>query len=73
MRSIIARWRPRTAGRRWTRSCATSATRGVNMAFPSAISTGVMRSPVGNISVPEAKGTQDYFGLNYYSTRHGLL
>ena len=39
----------------------------INMAFPSAISTGVMRSPVGKVSVPEAKGTQDYFGLNYYS------
>jgi beta-glucosidase len=41
---------------------------GINMAFPSAISTGVLRSPVGNISVPEARSTQDYFGLNYYST-----
>ncbi len=40
---------------------------GINMAFPSGISTGVLRSPVGNVSVPEAKGTQDYFGLNYYS------
>jgi len=40
---------------------------GVNMAFPSGISTGVMRTPVGNFPVPEAKGTQDYLGLNYYS------
>ncbi len=39
----------------------------INIAFPSAISTGVMRSPVGKVSIPEAKGTQDYFGLNYYS------
>ncbi len=39
----------------------------INIAFPSAISTGVMRSPVGRVSIPEAKGTQDYFGLNYYS------
>ena len=39
----------------------------VNMAFPSAISTGVLKSPLGKIPVPEAKGTQDYFGLNYYS------
>ena len=39
----------------------------INMGFPSAISTGVMRSPVGRIRVPEAKGTQDFFGLNYYS------
>jgi beta-glucosidase len=40
---------------------------GINMAFPSAISNGVLRSPVGRIRIPEAKGTQDYFGLNYYS------
>jgi beta-glucosidase len=40
---------------------------GINMAFPSGISTGVMKSPLGNVRVPEAKGTQDYFGLNYYS------
>jgi beta-glucosidase len=40
---------------------------GLNMAFPSAISTGVLRSPVGNIRVPEALGTQDYLGLNYYA------
>ena len=40
---------------------------GLNMAFPSAISTGIMRSPLGRISIPQARGTQDYFGLNYYS------
>lgn len=40
---------------------------GINMAFPSAISTGILRSPVGNHQIPEAKGTQDYLGLNYYS------
>ena len=39
----------------------------INMGFPSAISSGVMRSPVGRIRIPEAKGTQDFFGLNYYS------
>ena len=41
---------------------------GLNMAFPSAISTGVMKTPVVKINIPEAKGTQDYLGLNYYST-----
>ena len=41
---------------------------GINMGFPSAISTGLLRSPVGNIRVPSARGTQDYVGLNYYST-----
>ena len=41
---------------------------GLNMAFPSAISSGVLRSPIGRISMPEVRGTQDYFGLNYYSS-----
>jgi len=40
---------------------------GLNMGFPSAISTGVMKSPIGNKRIPEAKGTQDFLGLNYYS------
>ncbi|GAB4504187.1 MAG: glycoside hydrolase family 1 protein [Anaerolineales bacterium] len=39
----------------------------INMAFPSGISTGVMQTPLTKIRLPEAKGTQDYFGLNYYS------
>ena len=39
----------------------------INMAFPSGILTGVMRTPLGIFRIPEAKGTQDYFGLNYYS------
>jgi beta-glucosidase len=37
------------------------------MAFPSGISSGTMRTPAGNFQVPEARGTQDYLGLNYYS------
>jgi beta-glucosidase len=41
---------------------------GVNLAFPSAISTGIMRTPLGRIATPEVAGTQDYFGLNYYTT-----
>ncbi len=40
---------------------------GINMAFPSAISGGVMKSPLGKVAIPEARGTQDYLGLNYYS------
>jgi beta-glucosidase len=39
----------------------------LNNGFPSALATGVMRSPLGSIKVPEAKGTQDYFGFNYYT------
>ena len=53
----------------------------VNMAFPSGIRTGLMRTPLGNIRIPETKGTQDYIGLDYYSedtvafdiTQPGLL
>ena len=40
---------------------------GMNETFPSALRTGVMRSPLGNVRIPEAKGTQDYVGINYYS------
>lgn len=40
----------------------------VNLAFPTAVSSGVMRTPLGRIRMPEVKGTQDYFGLNYYSS-----
>ncbi|HEU0296946.1 MAG TPA: family 1 glycosylhydrolase, partial [Anaerolineales bacterium] len=39
----------------------------LNMAFPGAISTGTMRSFLGKVNIPEAKGTQDFLGLNYYS------
>jgi beta-glucosidase len=53
----------------------------VNEVFPSAIRDGIMRTPLGKIRIPEAKGTQDYVGLNYYSedtvafdiTQPGLL
>jgi beta-glucosidase len=37
------------------------------MAFPSALSTGVMKTPFLRVQIPEAKGTQDYLGLNYYT------
>ncbi|MCX6039503.1 MAG: family 1 glycosylhydrolase [Chloroflexi bacterium] len=63
-------FRPQEPGRPWSpldRLMRNSRFTGVNMAFPSAISTGVLKSPLGKIPVPEAKGTQDYFGLNYYS------
>jgi beta-glucosidase len=38
--------------------------------FPHAISNGVARLPLGSQRIPEAKGTQDYFGLNYYTSEH---
>ena len=39
----------------------------LNLAFPTGVATGVMKTPIGNFRVPEAKGAQDYFGLNYYT------
>lgn len=62
-RPMIARhaWSPLDAVVRMIRY------QGVNMAFPSGIRTGVMRTPVASFRIPEAKGTQDYLGLNYYS------
>jgi beta-glucosidase len=39
----------------------------LNGTFPMALSRGVIRSLLGTIRVPEAKGTQDYFGFNYYT------
>jgi beta-glucosidase len=63
-------FRPQEPARKWSpldRLMRNIKFEGINMAFPSAISTGTLRSPLGKIPVPEAKGTQDYFGLNYYS------
>ncbi len=40
---------------------------GINLAFPSGIQSGSMRTPLGRIRIPEARDTQDYVGLNYYS------
>ncbi len=63
-------YRPMVAARPWFPLDAMMRTiqyNGINMAFPSAISSGVMTSPFGKINIPEAKGTQDYFGLNYYT------
>lgn len=41
--------------------------RAMNETFPSALRHGVMRSPLGSIRIPEARETQDYVGINYYS------
>jgi beta-glucosidase len=38
-----------------------------NQAIPDALVSGVLRTPLGNVKIPEAQKTQDYFGLNYYS------
>jgi beta-glucosidase len=38
-----------------------------NNLYPHAFRDGIVRLPAGRVQVPEAKGTQDFFGLNYYS------
>jgi beta-glucosidase len=39
----------------------------VNRAIPMAAATGILRTTLGAVRIPEAKGTQDYFGFNYYT------
>ncbi len=38
-----------------------------NEAFPGVAATGRLRTPLGRVRVPQARGTQDFFGLNYYT------
>jgi len=38
-----------------------------NNAVPRALQDGVLRMPWSRTRIPEAKGTQDFLGLNYYS------
>lgn len=39
-----------------------------NLAFPEALRSGVLRLLFSHERIPEAVGTQDFFGLNYYTT-----
>jgi beta-glucosidase len=45
----------------------------LNNIFPSALASGVARSALGTLRLPEAKGTQDYFGFNYYTKNYVTL
>jgi beta-glucosidase len=38
-----------------------------NEMFPRALHSGVMPLPVGSVRIPEARATQDYLGVNYYT------
>jgi beta-glucosidase len=42
-----------------------------NQLFPQALASGVIRYPAWFRRIPEAKGTQDFLGLNYY-TRYNV-
>ena len=39
----------------------------LNEIFPMVLAHGVSRSSLGTMRIPEAKGTQDYYGFNYYT------
>ncbi len=41
-----------------------------NELFPRALDKGLIRFPFWRIRIPEAKGTQDFFGLNYYTREY---
>jgi len=63
-------YRPMLAYRPWwplDRLAANMVHKALNLGFPTGITSGVIRSPLGNANVPEARGTQDYMGLNYYT------
>jgi beta-glucosidase len=49
------------------RAAAALQSRLFNDLFPKILSDGVMRLPYGKKRIPEAKGTQDYLGINYYT------
>jgi beta-glucosidase len=38
-----------------------------NEMFPKALVDGVLRTPFGRTRLPQAKGTQDFLGINYYT------
>ena len=42
----------------------------VNSSFPLTLASGLMQTPLGKVRIPEAKGTQDYFGFNYYTREY---
>ncbi len=41
----------------------------LNEMFPKALVDGVVRTPFGKTRLPQAKGTQDFLGLNYYTRK----
>jgi beta-glucosidase len=49
---------------RWSASLQSAQFNGL---FSRTLANGVMRTLLGNVSLPEAKGTQDYLGINYYT------
>ena len=67
---IALHYRSFTPHYRWSpldRLLTRNASNLLNGVFPMALSTGMVRSVLGTIRILEAKGTQDYFGFNYYT------
>jgi beta-glucosidase len=63
-------YRPMVPARRWSpldRLVRNIQYNAMSETFPSALRSGVLRSPLGKVRIPEARGTQDYVGVNYYS------
>ncbi len=58
---------PRTRWSPLDRTVAWMTNKSFNDLFPLALANGRLSFPFFRINVPEAKGTQDFFGLNYYT------
>jgi beta-glucosidase len=62
--------RPLTPARSWSPfdRLAAGVQSGVfNEFFPRALTSGILQFPLWRVRVPEAKGTQDFLGINYYT------
>ena len=69
-------YRPFRPQRSWSpfdRAAASLYSQVFNDFFPNALRSGYLRFPVWVCRIPEAKGTQDYLGINYYTGDHVSL
>jgi beta-glucosidase len=58
---------PASPGSPFDRGAARRLSANYNDMFPRALQDGVVRTLLGSTRVPQAKNTQDYLGVNYYS------
>jgi len=58
---------PRSPWNPLDRTVAWMTNKSFNQLFPQALASGKLSFPFFSQRIPEAKGTQDFFGLNYYS------
>jgi beta-glucosidase len=63
-------FRPARRGSALDRWIARTRSRLVNEVVPQALADGRFRTLLGSERLPQAAGTQDYFGLNYYTVEH---